>query len=52
MNRSSSHDTIDMTRRKVLMGLAATPFFINPVWASIPRNPAVVIIVASSRSWC
>jgi len=48
MNRSSSHDTIDMTRRKVLMGLAATPFFINPVWASIPRNPDVVIIGAGA----
>ncbi len=48
MNKVSSHDTVDMTRRRMLLGLAATPFFVNSVWASAPKNPDVVIIGAGA----
>jgi monoamine oxidase len=48
MNKLSSHDTVDMTRRRMLLGLAATPFFVNSVWASAPKNPDVVIIGAGA----
>jgi monoamine oxidase len=39
---------VDLTRRRVLAGLAATPFFLNSVWASVPKNPDVVIIGAGA----
>jgi hypothetical protein len=48
MNKLSSHDTVDMTRRRLMMGIAATPFLINPVWALTPKNPDVVIIGAGA----
>jgi len=29
MNKLLSHDTVDLTRRRLLLGLAAAPFMIN-----------------------
>jgi len=48
MKKSSSHDTVDLTRRHLLLSLAAVPFIINSVWASAPKNPDVVIIGAGA----
>jgi len=48
MNKLSSPVTVDLTRRRLLLGLAAAPFFINSVWASAPNNPDVVIIGAGA----
>jgi len=48
MNKLSSHDRVDLTRRRLLLGLAAAPFFINSAWASAPNNPDVVIIGAGA----
>jgi len=48
MNKLSSHDSVDLTRRRLLLGLAAAPFFINSVWASVPKNPDLVIIGAGA----
>jgi monoamine oxidase len=48
MNKLSSYDKVDKTRRRLMLGLAATPFFINSVWASVPKNPDVVIVGAGA----
>jgi len=48
MNKLSFRSTMDLTRRRFMAGLAATPFFINSVWASPPKNPDVVIIGAGA----
>ena len=44
----SSHHPVDRTRRRLMLGLAATPFFLSSVWASAPKNPDVVIIGAGA----
>ena len=44
MKKSSTHNTMDFTRRRLLLGLAAAPFFFNSAWAAAPKNPEVVII--------
>jgi len=40
---------VDLTRRRLLLGLMSIPFFIHaPAWASTPKNPDVVIIGAGA----
>ena len=39
---------MDFTRRRLLLGLAAAPFFFNSAWAAAPKNPEVVIIGAGA----
>ena len=39
---------MDLTRRHLLLGLAAAPFVINSVWAAAPKRPDVVIIGAGA----
>jgi monoamine oxidase len=48
MNKLSSHGTVDLTRRHLLLGLAAAPFVFNSVWAAAPKSPDVVIIGAGA----
>ncbi len=48
MNRLPSNTSVDLTRRRLLLGLAAAPFFINSVWASTPKNPDALIIGAGA----
>ena len=48
MKKSSSHDKVDLTRRRLLLGLAAAPFVINSSWAAAPKNPEVLIIGAGA----
>jgi len=43
-----SNTSVDLTRRRLLLGLAAAPFVINSVWAATPNNPDVVIIGAGA----
>jgi hypothetical protein len=48
MNKISSNDTVDLTRRRLLLGLAAAPFIINSARAAAPKSPDVVIIGAGA----
>jgi len=48
VNKLLSHDTVDLTRRRLLLGLAAAPFIINTARATAPKNPDVVIIGAGA----
>jgi len=50
MNKLSSHDTVDLTRRRLLLGLATAPLFLNSAWAwaAAPKNPDVVIVGAGA----
>ncbi len=48
MGRLPSLDRVDLTRRQLMLGLTATPFFIKSVWAATPKNPDVVIIGAGA----
>ena len=48
MKKSSTHNTVDFTRRSLLLGLAAAPFFFNSAWAIAPKSPEVVIIGAGA----
>ena len=48
VNRLLSNNTVDLTRRRLLLGLAAAPFVINSAWATAPKNPEVIIIGAGA----
>jgi len=48
MKKSSSHDKVDLTRRCLLLSLAAAPFIVKSAWAAAPKNPDVVIIGAGA----
>jgi monoamine oxidase len=48
MKNPSGDNSVDLNRRRLLFGLAATPFFLNSAWAATPANPDVVIIGAGA----
>ncbi len=48
MKKAPFDESIDLTRRRLLLGLAAIPFFLNSAWASTPKNPDVVVIGAGA----
>ena len=48
VNNLTSNTTVDLIRRRLLLGLAAAPFAINTTWAAAPKNPDVVIIGAGA----
>ena len=50
MKKARSHDSVDITRRRLLKGLVTAPFFLSSVstWASAPTEPDVVIIGAGA----
>ena len=48
VNNLLSNTTVDLTRRRLLLGLAAAPFIINSAWAAAPKYPDVVIIGAGA----
>jgi len=49
MNKVAAKGKVDLTRRRLLLGMAAAPFLIQPSsWASAPHNPDVVIIGAGA----
>jgi len=48
-NKTAAKGKVDVTRRRLLLGMAAAPFFIHPSsWASTPSNPDVIIIGAGA----
>ena len=48
MKTAPFDESIDLTRRRLLLGLTATPFFFNSAWASTTNTPDVVIIGAGA----
>jgi len=48
VNKLLSNTTVDLTRRRLLLGLAAAPFVINSAWGSSHKSPEVVIIGAGA----
>ncbi|MCF8067124.1 MAG: FAD-dependent oxidoreductase [Desulfobacterales bacterium] len=50
MKKAASHDSVNISRRILLKGIAAAPFILSSAstWASIPAEPDVVIIGAGA----
>jgi len=48
MNKSAANVKVNLTRRRLLLGIAAAPFLVHSAWASAPKNPDVVIIGAGA----
>ncbi len=49
MSKTGTNGKVDLTRRRLLLGMAAVPFLIHSAsWASTSKNPDVVIIGAGA----